>query len=83
MLAWRELAAYYADATELEKLRTPPQKCTIAEDLVCQDTSAQLFPCAAITIGLEIPVFTLLELKSSLLIGGIHKRISLIKLENF
>lgn len=83
MLAWRELAAYYADATALEKLRTPQLKCTIAEGLVCQDTSAQLFPCAAFITDLEIPVFTSLELKSSLLIGGIHKRISLIKLENF
>ena len=83
MLAWRELAAYYADATELEKLRTPLQKCTIVEDLVCQETSVQLFPCVASITGLEIPVFISLELKSSLLIGGIHKRISLIKLENF
>lgn len=83
MLAWRELAAYYADATALEKLRTPQRKCTIVGGLVCQDTSVQLFPCVATITDLEIPVFTLLELKSSLLIGGIHKRISLIKLENF
>lgn len=79
MLAWRELAAFYADATALEKLRTPPQKCTMSEDLVCLETSVQLFPCAAFITGLEMPVFTSLELKSSLLIGGIHKRISLIK----
>jgi hypothetical protein len=79
MLAWRELAAYYADATALEKLRTPQPKCTIAGDLVCQDPLVQSFPCAAFITDLEIPVFTSLELKSSLLIGGIHKRISLIK----
>lgn len=83
MLAWRELAAYYADATELEKLRTPPQKCTMSEDLVCQETSAQSFPFVLSITDLEIPVFISLGLKSSLLIGGIHKRISLIKLENF
>jgi hypothetical protein len=83
MLAWRELAAYYADATELEKLRTPQLKCTIAEDLVCLDTSVQSFPFVLSITDLEMPVFTSLGLKSSLLIGGIHKRISLIKLENF
>jgi|GEM_PF-2701054 hypothetical protein len=79
MLAWRELAAYYADATEFEKLTIPQPKCTIVGDLVCLDPSVQSFPCAAFITDLEIPVFTSLELKSSLLIGGIHKRISLIK----
>ena len=83
MQNFQGLAAYYADATELEKLRTPQLKCTMSEDLGCLETSAQLFPCAVFITDLEIPVFTSLDLKSSLLIGGIHKRISLIKLENF
>ena len=82
MLAWRELAASYVDATALEKLRTPQLKCTIAEGSECQDTLVQLYPCAPFITDLEIPVFISLDLKSSLLIGGIHKRISLIKLEN-
>ena len=82
MQNFQGLAAYYADATELEKLRTPQLKCTMSEDLGCQETLAQSYHCAPFITDLEIPVFTSLDLKSSLLIGGIHKRISLIKSEN-
>ena len=83
MLAWRELAAYYADATELEKLRTPQRKCTMSEDLEENEKMPLLSLYALSITDLEIPQFTSLELRDSLDIGGFHKRISLIKLENF
>ena len=83
MLAWRELAAYYADAMELEKLRTPQLKCTMSEDLAENEKMPLLSLYALSIIDLEIPQFISLGLKDSLDIGGFHKRISLIKLENF
>lgn len=75
MLAWHDWAAFCVNKSEFEKPRIRQLKCTIAEDSVCLETSVQSSPCAAFITGLEIPQFTSLDLKASLLIGGLHKRI--------
>ena len=82
MQNWHDWVAYCVGKMEF-KQPIHQQSYTIAEDLVCLDTSAQSFPCVPGITGLEMPVFTLLELKSSLLIGGLAKNSSLRKLENF
>jgi hypothetical protein len=82
MLAWHDWAAFCVNKSEFEKPKIRQRKCTIAEDLVCLETLVQSSPCAPSITGLEIPQFTSLDLKASLLIGGLHKRISLIKSEN-
>lgn len=83
MLAWRDLAVFYANNKRYETLKIRPLKCTMSEDLVEKEKMPQLSPCALTIIGLEIPQFTTLGLKDSLDIGGLHKRTSLIKPWNY
>ena len=78
MINWHDWAAYCAGKKTL-KQPIHQQNFIIVEGLGCLESSVQSFPCVPFITDLEILVFTLLELKSSLLIGGIHKNSSLRK----
>jgi hypothetical protein len=82
MLNWHDWAAFCANNLEFEKSRIPQSKFTMSEDLAEKEALPQQYPYAQSIIDLEIPQFTSLGLRDSLLIGGLHKRISLIKSEN-
>lgn len=82
MLAWHDWAAFCVNKSEFEKPRIRQLKCTMSEDLAEKEALPQSSHYAPLIIDLEIPQFTSLDLKASLLIGGLHKRISLIKSEN-
>ena len=79
MLAWRDWAAYCADSMEL-KQPIHLQKSIMSEDLEESEIWPQQYPYVPIIIDLEIPVFTALELKDSLNIGGLHQKNLLRKL---
>ena len=83
MLAWRDWAVYCANNERYETLKIRQSKCTMSEDLVGNEKTRQSFRCALTITDLVIPVFTTLGLKDSLDITGLHKRTSLIKLENY
>lgn len=82
MLNWHDWAVYCAGRMELKQPTLQP-KCITLEDTGESEVLLLSSPYALTTIALEIPVITRLGLKSSLRIGGIHRRLSLIKQENY
>ena len=78
-----DLDAYYADKTELKKLKTVQQKFTISESVVDSEKTHQQFHCVPIITDLVIPRFIYLETKDLLNIGEYLKKNSLKKLKGY
>ena len=69
MLAWRDMAVFYANNKMLETSKIPQSKCTTSEDLEAKE-ALRLSSLSALSItGLEIPQFTSLDIKDLKSIG--------------